>query len=164
MRDEMTWRKSIISNLVVFHALAVITLLSAAPRALAQWGGRDGWVEEPATKSLNVQGEPDHSYLDPASIHRGDDGLVYFSESTGVARPDEIGRTGFMKEAYDCTKNVKYMCVGIGDWRNDQKSAIDTSNDPALQVYRKYLCGDGGDGDTSIANSASSRVETSPSH
>jgi hypothetical protein len=34
------------------------------------------------------------------------------------------------------------MCVGLGDWRNDQKSAIDTANDPALQVYRKYLCND----------------------
>jgi len=122
--------------------LALITLLVLPICAEAQWSGRDGWVEEPATKSLNVEGDPGHSYLDPASAHRGDDGMVYFNESSGVTKPDEIGRTGFMKDAYDCAKNLKYMCVGQGDWRNDRKSALDTANDPALPVYRKYLCGD----------------------
>jgi hypothetical protein len=131
-----------ISNLIGFCALALTTLLILPTRAQAQWSGRDGWVEEPATKSLNVEGDLGHSYLDPSSVHRGDDGLVYFNESSGVTQPEEIGRTGFMKDAYDCAKNIKYMCVGLGDWRNDQKSAIHAANDPALQIYRKYLCGD----------------------
>jgi hypothetical protein len=124
----------------ISRALAILMLL--ASRAQAQWNGRDGWIEEPAAKSLNVDGTREHAYLDPASVHRGDDGLVYFNESTGVTKPEEIGHTGFMKDAYDCTKNLKYMCVGIGDWRNDQKSTIDTTNDLALPVYRNYLCND----------------------
>ena len=59
-----------------------------------------------------------------------------------MSRPEDIGRTGFMKDAYDCTKDIKYMCVGLGDWRNDLKSTIKAANDPALPIYRKYLCGD----------------------
>jgi len=111
-------------------------------RTEAQWEGRDGWVEEPGTKSLNVKGDPGHAYLDPASVHRGDDGLVYFNESSDVSRPTEIGKVGLMKDAYDCAKNIKYMCVDAGDWRNDQKSTIKADDDPALPVYRKFLCGD----------------------
>jgi hypothetical protein len=111
-------------------------------RAGAQWAGKDGWVEEPAAKSLNVVGASGHAYLDPASVHRGDDGLIYFNESSDVSRPEEIGKVGFMKDAYDCAKNIKYMCVDAGDWRNDPKSTIHAANDPALSVYRKFLCGD----------------------
>ncbi|MFZ2063485.1 MAG: hypothetical protein WAU82_20925 [Candidatus Binatus sp.] len=123
-------------------AIAVVTVLLLSNRTEAQWTGKDGWVEEPATKSLNVEGEPGHAYLDPASVHRGDDGLIYFNESSNVSRPEEIGKVGFMKDAYDCGKNIKYMCVEVGDWRNDPKSTIDAAHDPALSVYRKYLCGD----------------------
>jgi hypothetical protein len=47
-----------------------------------------------------------------------------------------------MTDAYDCAKNIKYLCVGSGIWRDDTKSAVHTSSDPALPVYRKYLCGD----------------------
>lgn len=122
--------------------LAFAFLLLLSTRAQAQWSGRDGWVEEPATQSLDLDGDREHFYLDPSSIHRGDDSLVYFNESTGVTKPEEIGHTGFMKDAYDCAKNLKYMCVGIGDWRNDQKSTINTAKDPALPVYRNYLCND----------------------
>jgi len=131
-----------ISVAISFCGLALITLLVVASPANSQWSGRDGWVEEPATKSLNVDGDPGHSYLEPASVHRGDDGLIYFNESSGVSKPEKIGRTGFMKDAYDCGKNIKYMCVGLGDWRNDRHSAIDMTKDPALSVYRRYLCGD----------------------
>jgi len=123
-------------------ALALLIVVIAANRIEAQWTGKDGWVEEPATKSLNVEGDPGHAYLDPASVHRGDDGLIYFNESSNVSRPDEIGKVGFMKDAYDCGKNIKYMCVEVGDWRNDPKSTVDAAHDPALSVYRKYLCGD----------------------
>ncbi len=122
--------------------LAIASVLLVSIPAAAQWDGRDGWVEEPAAKSLNVEGDPGHAYLDPASVHRGDDGLIYFNESANVSRPDEIGKVGFMKDAYDCAKNIKYMCVGIGHWRNDTKSTVDTTNDPALPIYRKYLCED----------------------
>ncbi len=121
-------------------ALALITVLMLLGRARAQWVGRDGWVEEPDAK---VEGEPGHTYLDSASVHRGDDGLVYFNESSNVLRPEEIGKVGFMKDAYDCARNIKYMCVGHGNWRNDRSSTINAVNDPALPVYRKYLCGDG---------------------
>src|SRR5216684_6333506 len=124
-------------------ALAILTVLILSSRTEAQWTGRDGWVEEPAAKSLNVEGDPGHAYLDPASVHRGDDGLIYFNESSDVSRPEEIGKVGFMKDAYDCAKNIKYMCVDAGDWRNDPKSTIKAANDPALQTYRKFLCGDG---------------------
>ncbi len=117
----------------------VLTLLTLVNFAHAQSDRLEGWVEEPAAI---VEGEPGHSYLDPTSVRRGDDGLVYYNESTGVMKSEEIGRKGFMKDAYDCGKNIKYTCVGLGDWRNDQKSTAKTSNDPALQVYRKYLCGD----------------------
>ena len=116
-----------------------IAILAAIP-ARAQWSGRDGWIEESGAKSL--KDDPGHSYLDPASVRRGDDGLIYFNESSGVLKPDDVGRTGFMKNAYDCAKNIKYMCVGQGDWRNDRSSTIHTSDDPALPIYRKYLCGD----------------------
>ena len=123
-------------------ALAILTLVILSNRTEAQWAGKDGWVEEPSTKSLNVQRDPGHSYLEPASVHRGDDGLIYFNESSNVTRPEEIGKVGFMKDAYDCAKNIKYMCVGFGDWRNDPKSTINAAHDPALPVYRKFLCGD----------------------
>ena len=123
--------------------LAVLTVLMLSSRIEAQWAGKDGWVEEPAAKSLNVEGKPGHAYLDPASVRRGDDGLIYFNESSDVSRPEDIGKVGLMKDAYDCAKNVKYMCVDAGDWRNDQKSTIKAANDPALSVYRKFLCGDG---------------------
>jgi hypothetical protein len=123
-------------------ALAILTILIFSNRIEAQWAGKDGWVEEPAVKSLNVEGKPGHAYLDPASVHRGDDGLIYFNESSDVSRPEEIGKVGLMKDAYDCAKNIKYMCVDAGDWRNDQKSTIKAANDPALPIYRKFLCGD----------------------
>lgn len=122
--------------------LAILTVLILSSRTEAQWAGKDGWVEEPATKSLNVVGDSGHAYLDPASVHRGDDGLIYFNESSDVSRPEDIGKVGFMKDAYDCAKNVKYMCVEAGDWRNDPKSTVNAANDPALSVYRKFLCGD----------------------
>src|SRR6516225_10253756 len=120
--------------------LAVLTIFCAG--ADAEWSGRDGWVEEPDAGSLNVEGEAGHAYLDSASVHRDSDGLVYFNESSNVLRPQEIGKTGFMTDAYDCTKNIKYMCVGSGNWRDDPKSAMHTANHPALPIYRKYLCGD----------------------
>jgi hypothetical protein len=132
--------------------LALAALLFAI-HANAQWSGHDGWVEE--TNGKTLVDDPGHSYLDPASVHRGDDGLIYFNESNGVTKPEEVGHTGFMKDAYDCARNIKYMCVGTGDWRNDQSSAIHTSNDPALPIYRKYLCGD----DTPAA-SATTKSET----
>jgi hypothetical protein len=118
---------------------AIVMTLLLSSRAQAQWSGRDGWVEEPDTK---VEGATGHSYLDPASVHRGEDGLIYFNESADVPRPEQIGKTGFMKDAYDCAKNLKYMCVGYGDWRDDKQSTVDAAKDPALRVYRKYLCGD----------------------
>jgi hypothetical protein len=120
--------------------LAALTIFCTG--ADAEWSGRDGWIEEPDARSLNVAGEPGHAYLDSASVHRGSDGLVYFNESANVLRPEEIGKTGFMTDAYDCAKNIKYMCVGSGNWRDDTKSAVHTAGDPALPVYRKYLCGD----------------------
>ena len=123
--------------------LAIVAVPVLATGAWAQWSGHDGWIEEPATKSLNVEGEPGHSYLDPASVYRGRDGLVYFNESSDVKRPEEIGKVGFMRDAYDCAKNIKYMCVEHGNWRIDPDSAIDAARDPALPVYRRYLCGDG---------------------
>jgi hypothetical protein len=122
--------------------LAILIVLIFSNRTEAQWAGKDGWVEEPAVKSLNVEGDPGHAYLDPASVRRGDDGLIYFNESSDVSRPDDIGKVGFMKDAYDCAKDIKYMCVDAGDWRNDPKSTIKTGHDPALSVYRKFLCGD----------------------
>ena len=124
-------------------AIALIAALMAlSPSARAQWSGRDGWIEEPGAKSLSVDGAATHAYLDSASVHRGTDGFVYFNESTDVARPEDIGKTGLMKDAYDCDKNIKYMCVGGANWRNDVKSSAQTGSDPALPVYRKYLCGD----------------------
>ena len=58
-----------------------------------------------------------------------------------------------MKDAYDCAKNIKYMCVEVGDWRNDAKSTVHAEKDPALPVYRKYLCGD-----SDSANSDSAKL------
>jgi hypothetical protein len=140
------------------NTIAVWTLMTllVVPHARAQWSGHDGWIEE--TNGKTLKDDPGHAYLDPASVHRGDDGLIYFNESSGVTRPEEIGRAGFMKNAYDCSRNIKYMCVGQGDWRNDQKSTINTVNDPALQIYRKYLCGDG----APAANASSADPPTKP--
>jgi len=120
-------------------AFAILALV--APTS-AQWNGRDGWIEEPDARSLDVGQGAAHSYLDAKSVHRGPDGLVYFDESADVARPKDIGKAGFMNDAYDCAKNLKYMCVEQGHWQSDKQSTIDMSHDPALPVYRKYLCGD----------------------
>jgi hypothetical protein len=137
-------RARVLSGSNRFFTLATVTLLLLSVRAEGQWTGRDGWIEEPAAKSLNVEGDAGRSYLDTASVHRGDDGLVYFSESSNVMRPEEIGKVGFMKDAYDCARNIKYMCVelGRGNWRNDRNSMVNAADQPALPVYRKYLCGD----------------------
>jgi hypothetical protein len=135
--------------------VVAIALVFAASDTCAQWSGHDGWVEE--TNGKTLADDPGHSYLDPASVHRGDDGLVYFNESNGVTKPEDIGHSGFMKDAYDCARNIKYMCVGTGDWRNDQSSAIHTAKDPALPIYRKFLCGD-----DAPAESAAKSESTSP--
>ena len=132
-----------------------VALLGLAAPAWAQWSGHDGWVEEPDARSLNVGQGAAHSYLDAKSVHRGSDGLVYFDESADVTRPDDIGKAGFMNDAYDCAKNLKYMCVEQGHWQNDKRSTVDASHDPALPVYRKYLCGED--------NAAASDVATTPS-
>ncbi|MHB8384338.1 MAG: hypothetical protein ACYDC3_18585 [Candidatus Binataceae bacterium] len=124
-------------------AAVSIAILMLSTGALAQWAGRDGWVEEPDTKSLNAAGGPGHAYLDSTSVHRTDDGLIHFNESSNVSRPADIGKVGLMEDAYDCAANVKYMCVDHGDWRNDPMSKVNLSHDPALPIYRKYLCGDG---------------------
>jgi len=121
--------------------IAIVALLMLSTPALAQWAGHDGWVEEPGAKSVDVEGAG-RAYLDSKSVRRGDDGLIYFNESSNVSRPDEIGKVGLMEDAYDCAKNIKYMCVDHGDWRNDPKSRFNLSHDPALPVYRKYLCAD----------------------
>jgi hypothetical protein len=123
-------------------AFAILIVGAVSNRADAQVESRDGWVEEPATRSLNVDGAHGRAYLDAASVYRGNDGLVYFNESADVTRSEDIGKVGLMKDAYDCAKNLKYMCVEAGNWRNDTKSTVDAAHDPAFQVYRKYLCGD----------------------
>jgi hypothetical protein len=140
--EQRIWARRVRRDRVQTLAIVVVVVLLLSIRVEAQWSGRDGWVEEPAAKSLNVEGDPGHSYLDSASVHRGDDGLIYFNESSNVSRPEEIGKVGLMKDAYDCARNIKYMCVELGDWRNDLKSTVRTDDDPALPVYRKYLCGD----------------------
>ena len=118
---------------------AVAAVLACPAFALARSAERNGWVEEPGAK---VEGLTGRAYLDPASVHRGADGVVYFNESTGVARPEDAGKVGIMLDAYDCAKNIKYMCVQHDNWRNDAKSAVDAAREPALPVYRHYLCGD----------------------
>jgi hypothetical protein len=123
-------------------AIVLSTFAAASSGAGAQAEGRDGWIEEPATHSLNVDGAHGRAYLDTASVYRGNDGLVYFNESADVTRSEDIGKVGLMKDAYDCARNLKYMCVEAGNWRNDTKSTVDAAHDPAFQVYRKYLCGD----------------------
>jgi hypothetical protein len=120
-------------------AIVWSAVLLLASSAFAQSADRSGWVEEPGAK---IEGQPGRAYLDPASVHRGTDGMVYFNESSGVTRADEVGKVGIMLDAYDCAKNIKYMCVQYGNWRNDAKSAVDAGRDPALPVYRQYLCGD----------------------
>ena len=61
-----------------------MTIVLLALSAHAQWSGRDGWIEERGGKTL--PDDPGHSYLDPASVHRGEDGLVYFNEASGVSK------------------------------------------------------------------------------
>jgi hypothetical protein len=120
-------------------ALGVAVVLALPAPAIAQSTDRGGWVEEPGAK---VEGQPGRAYLDPASVHRGTDGMVYFNESSGVTRAEDVGKVGIMLDAYDCAKNIKYMCVQYGNWRNDAKSMVNAARDPALSVYRHYLCGD----------------------
>jgi len=122
--------------------IAIAIILSFAARIDAQSSDRNGWIEEPGFKTLNEKGGGGRAYLDSASVHRESDGLVYFNESADVMKPEDIGKTGFMKDAYDCSRNIKYMCVEQGDWKNDKRSTVDASKDPSLPIYRKYLCGD----------------------
>jgi len=124
------------------RSLFALVVLLLPICAEAQTTGRSQWVLEPQTESLDVEGGSGPSYLDPSSIHRGTDGLVYFHESSDVDDPADAGKVGLMNDAYDCARNIKYMCVDLGDWRNDPKGRVDASRDPALPVYRKYLCGD----------------------
>ncbi len=144
IRQRSDKRRLVARDRVLLLAIMAALLLSTVAQAQSagREGWREGWIEEPDTKSLNVEGGSGHAYLDSASVHRGDDGLVYFIESSDVSRPEDVGKVGLMKDAYDCAKNIKYMCVGIGNWRNDKKSTIDAANEPALPVYRKYLCGE----------------------
>jgi hypothetical protein len=139
---DVVVRSSCTSCRISIWALALAALLILSEPAIAQWAGRDGWVEEPDSKSLNVAGDPGHAYLDSTSVHRTDDGLIHFNESSNVTRAEDIGKVGIMEDAYDCSANVKYMCVDQGDWRNDPKSKVNLTHDPALSLYRKYLCGD----------------------
>jgi hypothetical protein len=127
---------------VMSASIIAVALSLLAAAADAQWSSHDGWIEEPGFKSMNVKGGSGRAYLDSSSVRRESDGLIYFNESADVTRPDDIGKTGFMKDAYDCSRNIKYMCVEQGDWRNDKKSTVDASKDPSLPIYRKYLCGD----------------------
>lgn len=120
-------------------AAAVAAVLACSAFVRAQSAERNGWVEEPGAK---VEGQPGRAYLDPVSVHRGADGMVYFNESTGVTRTEDAGKVGIMLDAYDCAKNIKYMCVQYGNWRNDAKSAVDAAHESALPIYRHYLCGD----------------------
>jgi hypothetical protein len=143
------------SGRVNLYALVLAALLIRSAPAAAQWAGRDGWVEEPDSKSLNLAGDPGHAYLDSTSVHRTDDGLIHFNESSNVTRAEDIGKVGLMEDAYDCSSNVKYMCVDHGDWRNDPKSKVNLTRDPALPIYRKYLCGD----DTSAAAASTSAAQ-----
>jgi hypothetical protein len=123
--------------------LAIVALLILPNRAHSEsQESHQAWIEEPGTKSLDVAGGSGRAYLDTASVHHGDDGLVYFVESSNVARSEDIGKVGLMKDAYDCAKDIKYMCVGNTNWRNDLKSTVKAANEPALPIYRKYLCGD----------------------
>ena len=124
--------------------LAGVIMMALVDIARAQESNHDGWIEEPGFKSMNVKGSSGRAFLDSSSVHRESDGLVYFNESADVTRPEDIGKTGFMKDAYDCSRNLKYMCVEQGDWRNDKQSTVDASKDPSLPIYRKYLCGDDG--------------------
>jgi len=119
---------------------AMTVLLVQTPGAGARNDG-EGWVQEPVSSSSKVE-DSGHAYLDSASVHRGDDGLIYFNESTGGLPPGELGDAGVMKDAYDCKNNIKYLCVDLGDFRDDPKSRINATDDPALLVYRHYLCGD----------------------
>jgi hypothetical protein len=143
------------SGRVNLYALVLAALLIRSAPAAAQWAGRDGWVEEPDSKSLNLAGDPGHAYLDSTSVHRTDDGLIHFNKSSNVTRAEDIGKVGLMEDAYDCSSNVKYMCVDHGDWRNDLKSKVNLTRDPALPIYRKYLCGD----DTSAAAASTSAAQ-----
>ena len=102
----------------------------------------DKWIEEPGATALDEAHSPTHSYLSPQSVTKGDDGLVYFTESNDVAHAEDAGKVGIMKNAYDCARDIKYMCIGNSDWRNDVRSQVQTRNDPALPIYRKYLCDD----------------------
>jgi hypothetical protein len=122
-------------------AITVMLMLPVAVRCESH-ELQQSWVEEPGAKSLDVGGSGGRAYLDTASIHRGNDGLVYFVESSNVAKPQDIGKVGLMKDAYDCARDIKYMCVGNTNWRNDFKSAVKAADEPALPIYRKYLCGE----------------------
>src|SRR5208283_1157199 len=95
---EVGFAQPMITRRFFVPVLLLVMELVFPALARAQSEGHEEWVEEPAAI---VEGEPGHSYLDPASTRRGDDGLVYFNESTGVTKPDEIGHKGFMKNAYD---------------------------------------------------------------
>jgi hypothetical protein len=130
-----------ISSKVWVGALGAATVLLFQTRATAQGNGHQGWVQEPPPRSLNVE-DSGHAYLDSESVHPGEDGLIYFNESSSASGPGETGKAGVMKDAYDCKKNIKYVCVELGNWRDDPKSRISAVDDPALPVYRKYLCGD----------------------
>ena len=103
------------------------------------------WVREPLDSAITGDPALDaaraKSYLDISSIHPGHDGLMYFSESENVSQPDDIGKVGLMNDAYDCKKNIKFMCTSTGDWRNDTASRQKFSqHDAGYSFYRRYLC------------------------
>jgi hypothetical protein len=131
------------SPAIIRLAAAIVCVATfAAPIFASDESLLPTWIEEAGAQSIDHDGASGRAYLDSASIHRGDDGLVYFVESSNVARPEDIGKVGLMNDAYDCAKDLKYVCVGNTNWRSDLKSTVNAAREPALPVYRKYLCGD----------------------
>jgi len=124
-------------------SFATVAIVFAIVSAIARAEDHAQWIEEPGATALDAKHSPTHSYLDPSTVQKGDDGLVYFTESADVANPKDVGKIGIMKNAYDCAHDIKYMCIGHSDWKNDLSSTTHTKDDPALPIYRKYLCGDG---------------------
>jgi hypothetical protein len=83
-------------------ALAILTVVVLSNRTQGSVG-RQGRLGRGASDQV-AQRTQVNAYLDPASVLSGDDGLIYFNESSNVSRPEEMAKVGLMKDAYDCGK------------------------------------------------------------
>lgn len=107
--------------------MKLITIAAIALSAVAEAAFAENWVTV-------YDDDPIWATVDADSVHRGDDGLVYF-QSEGGDRADQ---------AADCERNILYTIkiyamdgLDIADWREKGQPVVSGS---AGEAILRYAC------------------------